>query len=1075
MIYDNAEEYSTGVSAVSSPIRSVCVELLNCWAWRQEGVFGSNDGHFAKFSTAVGDAQPAKDNSLLVQGVQPAENAASVETREDTSAVEKNGRGAAVGKQPRVHKRQNTGPLPLPPTLSALRELLAPTAAVWIDMENEPMIAELLATINGSADSLISLGVFNSDNTTNFRIPRHAELQRYAISAAFEDRFPKPLAFAILHQRGVLEVQERQVYVLPYCERTMDFLADILSCRRCDVQTPAFVFNIQETLRYFAIDRPSEMLYADVGDLAILAWVLDSAAGSACYDIDHLKTVYGEDSANKRAGEPATLQESHPWRMLVDHDLPESSDLITVLSGKVNAQDQTEVALQQELPVAPSVDSDVVTMAKLEREAQALVKKEILMTSPAQVAALLYDDLGLQPPAGRRSRSTGDEVLSMMVDQHPVVSIIRKHRQVAKLITTYVDTIRSLPESAPRPGLLEYFQPRSGVAAGCNFLGKNRLYTVWNQTMTVTGRLSSSNPNLQNIPRSHELEDLGVISLRKAFISPILDSHCLLSVDYRQVEIRVLAHFVGRGALRESFAVDGADIYTNMAAMILRKPAEEVTKPERNKAKVCCLALVYGSGIHLLARQMGVTTTVAQGFKRQFSYAFPELERWMFKVWRDANKDGYVETICKRRRRIDRDENGGLSSEAKRFCINSIIQGSAADIMKSAMVQIAHALDEVKWQHGRPQLLLSIHDEFVLSCHRDDVDRLGRLLLREMQNPALPGHDEGDRFSVPLEVSMKYGQNWADMKELSITLDGRTSAPQGVVQQLLWSNLRPLPERDPPPGLRHGRDLPEFEESSRVELQKYPRVTWWSSTALPTWTHQSSGTSPTSSTARLPAARGYFWPRDGFLESNPQSEFMVYLDDDSFLSIPRLIPHLLQLTGNEATMLVMGYLMSTPLDVTVSGIDICDICKPCSKCLDDQSLRDVCAQFNLALGALPALRIHVDYFGSRWTPTWPLGMGWVLGSEVTRFIARNAGVLKSRGAADVQIGYWLAGLEDVHWVDMSDGRFHDFPRRHSMFTRGCGNDSILIHRIRHDSWQSYNSHACTLDCPTEIDGEVEPS
>ncbi|KAF4716280.1 hypothetical protein FOZ63_034157, partial [Perkinsus olseni] len=204
-----------------------------------------------------------------------------------------------------------------------------------------------------------------------------------------------------------------------------------------------------------------------------------------------------------------------------------------------------------------------------------------------------------------------------------------------------------------------------------------------------------------------------------------------------------------------------------------------------------------------------------------------------------------------------------------------------------------------------------------------------------------------------------------------------------------------------------------------------------------------------------------------FLENNPFSEFVVYLDDDSFLSIPRLIPHLLQLTEKEATMLVMGYLMSTPLDVTVSGIDICDICKPCSKCLDDQSLRDVCAQFNLALGpclhyistcqiygaevieqcvaeALSESQRIVDYFGSRWTPTWPLGMGWVLGSEVTRFIARNAGVLKSRGAADVQIGYWLAGLEDVHWVDMSDGRFHDFPRRHSMFTRGCSNEQTRV-------------------------------
>lgn len=355
----------------------------------------------------------------------------------------------------------------------------------------------------------------------------------------------------------------------------------------------------------------------------------------------------------------------------------------------------------------------------------------------------------------------------MMVDQHPVVSIIRKHRQVAKLITTYVDTIRSLPESSPKPGLLEYFRPQNGVSESCNFLGKNRLYTVWNQTMTVTGRLSSSNPNLQNIPRSHEFEDLGVISLRKAFISPILDSHCLVSVDYRQVEIRVLAHFVGPGALRRSFSVDGADIYTNMAAMILRKAANDVTKEERNKAKVCCLALVYGSGIHLLARQMGVTTTVAQGFKRQFNYAFPELERWMVRVWHAAKGKKYVETICKRRRKIELD-GGELTSEAKRFCINSIIQGSAADIMKSAMVQIAHALDEAQWKRGRPQLLLSIHDEFVLSCHQEDVERLGRLLLREMRNPALPGHDEDDPFSVPLEVSMKYGHNWADMRELII-------------------------------------------------------------------------------------------------------------------------------------------------------------------------------------------------------------------------------------------------------------------------------------------------------------------
>ncbi|KAF4656956.1 hypothetical protein FOL47_008662 [Perkinsus chesapeaki] len=1011
-------------------------------AWR--GL--ATQGQFTNLCTTASAGQADESLRLRVQRVDESKS-----TGEKTPLIP-DADSFGPSKPPRVHKRQKTGPVPIPPTLAALKELLEPTAAIWVDINDKAAMAEVQTAIRNTQRGLISLGVINSDNTTNFRIPKYAEIQRYATSASFEDRFPKPLAFAVLLQQGFDEAVDRKTYVLAYGQPTMDLLTSVLSSRYAtpDKMVAACAFNLQETLRYFAIDRPSDMLYVDAIDLAVLAWVLDSAAGSVCYDIDHLKTVYGGECVKERTRGPTTLQESHPWRMLIEHDLSESTDLVMALSTKIKNQEQDQVTVHQELPVASVLtlmsvtgspfDQSVMqqwrsdltmTLAKLEREAQALVKKE---------------------------------VLSMMMDQHPVISLIRKHRQVAKLISTYVDTIKSLPESTPRPGLIEYFRPRAEESSATNFLSKNRLYTVWNQTMTVTGRLSSSSPNLQNIPKSQEFDDLGVVSLRKAFVAPMLDSHCLVSVDYRQVEIRVLAHFVGIGELQKSFAVPGADIYNNMAAMILRKRADQVTKTERNKAKVCCLALIYGSGIQLLARQMGVTATVAQGFKRQFGQAFPELERWMWRVWNAASKDGYVETLCRRRRKIDVGPDG-LSNEAKRFCINSVIQGSAADIMKSSMVQIARALDSVEWKHGRPQLLLSIHDEFVLSCHIDDVKNLGRLLIEEMQNPALPGCK--DHFSVPLEGT-------------TAVLDSVFDAYIDIVAYHC-SSLTTLHRGDfslEEPGQATEASV-IFESSPDTDPPVKRDVTYVLDR-------------PTARGSRILLATKWV------MNNNPGTEFLIYLDDDSFLSLPRLIPHLLELSMAQGRMLVMGYLMSTPLDVSVSGLDICDMCKPCQKCLDDESFRDFCRQFNLSLGAclhyMSTCQIYgsddlaqcvseslfesqriVEYFGSRWTPTWPLGMGWVLGSAVADFISRNADMLKSRGAADVQIGYWLAGLEGIHWLDMSDGRFHDFPRRHSMFTRGCSDNTVLVHRMRPENWQAYDDLTCALNCPSHVGGEVEPS
>jgi DNA polymerase-1 len=343
--------------------------------------------------------------------------------------------------------------------------------------------------------------------------------------------------------------------------------------------------------------------------------------------------------------------------------------------------------------------------------------------------------------------STGDEVLTAIAKQHPIVPVIQRFRKVNKLLTTYLDG-----------NLVALEDPQ----------GRSKLFTQWNQTMTVTGRLSSSHPNLQNIPSDREWE-LGngaeTLSVRDSFIAA--PGRVLIAADYKQMEVRILAHYVGPGALRQAFEEGSTDIYKAIASRVFNVPAESITKEQRSSAKVCCLSSMYGAGIPRLSRTMDVSMQEAGKFKKEFNAAFPEVETWMKKVYADAERDGYVKTLTHRRRRVDLSGKGPAREEGRRHAINTIIQGTAADILKSAMVRFQRVLDchTQAWRGEPPVLVMSIHDELIVECDPLDADVACSYLQAAMQALAPLGNEESI-IAIPLELDVKIGSKWGSLKKM---------------------------------------------------------------------------------------------------------------------------------------------------------------------------------------------------------------------------------------------------------------------------------------------------------------------
>lgn len=356
-----------------------------------------------------------------------------------------------------------------------------------------------------------------------------------------------------------------------------------------------------------------------------------------------------------------------------------------------------------------------------------LAGEEFNINSTKQLGTVLFDKLKL--PVVKKTKtgySTDVEVLEQLAARHEIVSQILEYRQLAKLKTTYAE------------GLMNVVNPSTG-----------KIHSKFNQTVTVTGRISSTEPNLQNIPIRLEMGR----NIRRVFVAS--DSgHVLTDADYSQIELRVLAHITNDSALIEAFR-KGEDIHTLTASQLFGVPPENVTPFMRNRAKTVNFSVIYGIGAYSLSRDLGVTRGEAERYIGSYLDRYPGVKDYMGNIIRQARDQGYVTTIFNRRRYIPelRSTNFNIKSFGERVAMNTPIQGSAADIIKIAMVRVYR---EIKRRNLKSRLILQVHDELIIDTHRDEVEEV-KLLLKECMENAV-------ELKVPLIAEVRTGGNWYETK-----------------------------------------------------------------------------------------------------------------------------------------------------------------------------------------------------------------------------------------------------------------------------------------------------------------------
>ena len=365
-------------------------------------------------------------------------------------------------------------------------------------------------------------------------------------------------------------------------------------------------------------------------------------------------------------------------------------------------------------------------MEEVEREIYELAGGEFNIASPRQVGEVLFDKLKIVEKAKKTKKGqyvTNEEVLQSLKGKHKIVGAILEHRGLKKLLGTYIDALPKLINS------------RTG-----------HIHTSFNQATTATGRLSSSDPNLQNIPvRGEEGKEI-----RKAFIP---EPGCLFfSADYSQIELRVMAHLSGDENMIEAFR-EGHDIHAATAAKIYKEEMENVTRDQRTKAKRANFGIIYGITIFGLADRLEISREEARQLIDGYFETFPKVKEYMEKAKEEARSKGYVETLFHRRRYLAdiNSANGTVRGFAERNAINAPIQGTAADIIKVAMVRIHRRF---KRENIRSKMILQVHDELNFSVYPDEKEKVERIVLEEMQN-AFP-------MEVPLVADCGWGNNWLE-------------------------------------------------------------------------------------------------------------------------------------------------------------------------------------------------------------------------------------------------------------------------------------------------------------------------
>lgn len=363
-------------------------------------------------------------------------------------------------------------------------------------------------------------------------------------------------------------------------------------------------------------------------------------------------------------------------------------------------------------------------IGEIESQIYDLAGENFNIASPKQLGHILFEELGLKN--GKKTKtgySTSQDILEKIADQHPIVPLVLRYRMLTKLSSTYLK------------GLQDQIFP------------DGKIHTIYKQTLTQTGRLSSVDPNLQNIPvRTPEGK-----MIRKAFIS---DHGYLLSFDYSQIELRILAHLAKVPRLIEAFKED-KDIHAHTAALVFGVDDKDVTPQMRRQAKAVNFGIIYGMTEYRLAKDIGMSLNDARAFIAKYYETYPEIRTYMDSVVKECEEKGYVTTVLNRKRFIPtiHDKNRMVREQAKRFAMNAPIQGSGADIMKLAMIKVA---EEIKKHHFKSEIILQIHDELIFDVYKDEIDDFMKVVKDAMESCFA--------MAVPLKVEGNYATNWCDLK-----------------------------------------------------------------------------------------------------------------------------------------------------------------------------------------------------------------------------------------------------------------------------------------------------------------------
>ena len=545
------------------------------------------------------------------------------------------------------------------------------------------------------------------------------EKRKYTEAVEFSGNISEINEAVFLFKDGVMQLlpsDGNKLYAVSDPKTQLDFLSS--GCKKITTGAkPVYRFCLENGRKLKNI----------IADADILGYVLNT--NSAEYSVERMCAEYGVPIYDD-LGEFA--------------EIAALASLAPVMLSEIEKQGMTWLLNEIELPLTEvlasmehygvKIDKEGIKrfgetlteeMSGIEQQIYFMAGHEFNIGSPKQLGVVLFEEMGL--PAGKKTKtgySTNAEVLENLRNKHEIVDLILQYRQLSKLNSTYVE------------GLLKV------VAED------GRVHSLFKQTETRTGRISSAEPNVQNIPVRTELGR----NMRKFFVAE--EGKVLLDADYSQIELRILAHMSGDKNMQEGFA-NGMDIHTSTAAQVFDMPADMITSEMRRAAKAVNFGIVYGIGAFSLSKDIDVTVAEADRYIKNYLAKYPNVSRFMEKTVEDAKAKGYAETMYGRRRPIPELKNSNKNVQAfgKRAAMNAPIQGTAADIIKIAMIKVYRRLAA---ENLEARLILQVHDELIIEVSEKDAERAAAVLGEEMRGAA--------KLDVPLTADVSQGKTWYDAK-----------------------------------------------------------------------------------------------------------------------------------------------------------------------------------------------------------------------------------------------------------------------------------------------------------------------